>query len=163
MKKGTIILIIFAIASVILVSGCTSESGTITTDILDTQNCTLNASLFANANNSEKDYFVVEDTASSADIEFMKDIDPTAYTQTIKNINNGALSGEKTTIAGITGYLVQDGDGVGLTFYFVKDGITYAIYGTAQQGTSTDTIRLATPRGLSVQGAFDDILKEWNK
>jgi hypothetical protein len=91
----------------------------------------------------------------------MGNIDPTAYTKTKSNIKSGAENGKETTIGGITGYLVQDI--TGLSFYFVKDGITYAIYGTPQNGTSTDDIRLATPRGLSVQGAFADILKEWNK
>jgi hypothetical protein len=162
MRKRLMILILFTIASVILVSGCTSESGTITTDILDTQNCTLNASLFANANNTVKDDFIVEDTASSADIEFIQDIDPDAYTRTIKNINNGALIGKKTTLAGISGYLVQDVNSKGLEFYFVKDGVTYAMYGNAQSGTSSE-ITLSNPRGLSVQGAFTDIIEQWNK
>jgi len=162
MRKRLMILILFTIASVILVSGCTSESGTINTDILDTQNCTLNASLFANPDNSEKDSFFIEDTASVTDIEFMRDIDPKAYTQTIKNINNGALIGKKTTLAGISGYLVQDVNSKGLEFYFVKDGVTYAMYGNAQSGTSSE-ITLNNPRGLSVQGAFTDIIEQWNK
>ena len=162
MKNSLIILIIFVIASVILVSGCTSESGTINTDILDTQNCTLNASNFANANNTENNIFFVESTSSLTDIEFYKDIDPKAYTQTIKNINNGALVGKKTTLAGISGYLVQDVNSKGLEFYFVKDGVTYAMYGNAQSGTSSE-ITLNNPRGLSVQGAFTDIIEQWNK
>ncbi|MCZ3365391.1 MULTISPECIES: hypothetical protein [Methanobacterium] len=161
MKKETTILIIFAIGSVIAISGCIGGTNSITTDILNSQNCSLNASLFTNPDNTEKDDFTIEDTASSADIEFSGNIDPTAYTRTKSNIKSGAETGKETTIGGITGYLVQDI--TGLSFYFVKDGITYAISGTPQNGTSTDDIRLATPRGLSVQGAFADILKEWNK
>lgn len=164
MKKGTIFLIIFAIIGVIAISGCIGGPNSITTDILNSKNCTLNASLFANPDNTQKDDFIVEDSASSADIEFMGNIDPTAYTRTISNIKSGAENGEKTTIGGISGYLVQDyPDGSGLSFYFVKNGITYAIYSTPQNGTSTDNIRLATPRGLSVQGAFADIIEAWNK
>lgn len=145
-----------------MVSGCTSSSDTLTTDILDTQNCTLNASLFANANNSEKNIFFVEDTASSADIEFDKNIDHDAYTNTIKNINNGALIGKKTTLAGINGYLVLNENSNGLEFYFVKDGVTYVMYGDAQKGADSE-ITLNNPRGLSIQGAFSDILEQWNK
>lgn len=163
MKKETIILMILAIVGVIAISGCIGGTNSITTGILNTPNCTLNASLFENPDNTQKDDFTIEDTASTADIEFSANIDPTAYTQTISNVKNGAENGKKTTIAGIPGYLVQEYDGIGLDFYFVKNGITYLISGTAQNGTSTDNIGLATPRGLSVQGAFNDILKEWNK
>jgi hypothetical protein len=171
MKKGTIILIIFAIASVILVSGCTSESGTITTDILDTQNCTLNASLFENADNTEKD-FVVEDPASDISIRFGKDTDPGVYTRIISNINKGTVSGKKTTIANITGYIVEDGftirDDVytGLQFYFVKDGITYVITGYDHDWIESKEIievELGNPEGLRIQKAFTDIIEQWNK
>lgn len=161
MKNRLIILIIFSIASVILVSGCTSEPSTITTDILKTQNCTLNASDFANPNNTADD-FIVESTSSLTDIEFSADIDPKAYSSTIKNIDNSALIGKKTTLANITGYLVQNTNSNGLEFYFVKNSVTYVMYGDAQKGADSE-ITLNNARGLSVQGAFKDILEQWNK
>jgi len=178
MKKGMIILIIFAIAGVIAISGCTSESGTITTDILDTQNCSLNASNFADAKNTVDAYtneFDVQHTPSNTDITFEKEHDadlpsgiPTKYEAAANAVNTGSVTGKKTTIANITGYISEDQvntetvQSSWLTFIFIKDGVTYTISGSTPN-YDDEILELNNPRGLSVQGAFSDILEQWNK
>lgn len=178
MKNSLIILIIFLIAGVILVSGCIGGASSITTDILDTQNCTLNASNFANAKNTIDTYtnkFEIQHTPSNTDIRFEKEYDPdlpsgipTTYEAAANAVNKGYVTGKKTTIAGITGYISEDQlntetvQSSWLKFIFVKDGVTYTISGSTPN-YDTDELSLHSPRGLSVQGAFTDIIEQWNK
>lgn len=157
-KKIIIVIMLIVIAAAFLLA--TPSSTDITTDILNSKNCKLNSSNFNNPYN-EKDYFEIEDTASSTKITFIQNVDDSMYTTFLDSVHTGKQVGEETTIAGIKGVLVQNEASNSLTFVFSANDTYYSLEAVALDGTSSDNILISNPHGLSVIAQFNDLLTAW--
>ena len=117
-KHKIIIGILIAII-IILVAGLAMfvmHPGTIQTDILETKDCTLNASHFADPINENGGLNII-DTASDTDILFST-VDKDSIDNIVDSWQNGALTGRSYTVAGLNGLLTQDLSSKSITFYF---------------------------------------------
>ncbi|WP_405268032.1 hypothetical protein [Methanobrevibacter sp.] len=148
-----IILILAAGLAVIVM-----HPGTIQTDILDTKDCTLNASHFKDPIN-ENGGFNIIDTASDTDILFST-VEKDSVDNIVDSWENGALTGRSYTIAGLNGLLSEDFNSKGLAFYFEKNGQYYMI--SAISSTEED-IDMESFRAVSVLSEFNEILTAWQK
>ncbi len=157
-KHKIIIGILIAII-IILVAGLAMfvmHPGTIQTDILETKDCTLNASHFADPIN-ENGGFNIIDTASDTDILFST-VDKDSIDNIVDSWQNGALTGRSYTVAGLNGLLTQDLSSKSITFYFEKNGQYYMISSISSTGEDID---MDSFRGISVIAEFNEILTAW--